>query len=492
MSSVPASLPTLGVGVTYFTGLDPVLETDVDLVNVLEVEPQTLWYDTRQQDRYVVDRAALERLASLPFPKLLHGVGFPVGGTAPPDRKQIPPLREMISSLGVPWISEHLSFNRARGPAGVFNTGFLLPPRQTVEGVQAAIRSIRAMADDVPIPLAVETGVSYLRRRSDELPDGEFVAAVVEGADCGIVLDLHNLWTNQRNGRQPVEDFLNEIPLERVWEVHLAGGVEQRGFWLDSHSGLVAPDLLHLATDVISRLPTLRAIIFELFPAYFQLIGPEAIRRQLAELHELWSTRRVGGTELKNHALRRRGNEFAPRDAPPSAAEWENTLGALVVGRHAEGLFAEEIGSDPGVALLGELVDEFRAGMVTTVLPLTVRLLLLCLGEDAVKETLRRYWRRATPELFASSEAAGFGAWLKGVDLAVPYLQEVLNYEEALVATLMDGGARVARFTHEPLPLVQALADGRLPDALRTGQFEIEVTGSRMGRGGAQGVLSAH
>ena len=78
-------------------------------------------------------------------------------------------------------------------------------------------------------PFAVEIGVNYLRRRSDELSDGEFVTKVVEGANCGIILDLHNLWTNEMNGRQSIEDFLRQIPLERVWEIHLAGGYEEDG-----------------------------------------------------------------------------------------------------------------------------------------------------------------------------------------------------------------------------------------------------------------------
>ena len=147
-----------------------------------------------------------------------------MGGTLPPDPAQLPPFLRTIEALQPPWVSEHLSFNRARGPGGVYNTGFLLPPRQTTEGIRSAVRSIRAMADAIGLPFAVETGVNYLHQREDELDDGRFVAEVVEGADCGLLLDLHNLWANQRNGRQAIEEYLAQLPLERVWEVHLAGG----------------------------------------------------------------------------------------------------------------------------------------------------------------------------------------------------------------------------------------------------------------------------
>jgi len=242
--------PSLGVGLTYCSGIDQVLEQCAELIGVVEVEPQTLWRDPGAGDAFRVDHATVDRLASLPCAKLLHGIGFPVGGTRAPSSRQIPPLLEMIDALEVPWMSEHLSFNQATGPDGAFNTGFMLPPRQTDDGVAAAIRSIRTMADALPIPLAVETGVSYLRPREDEMDDGAFVAEVVEGADCGIVLDLHNIWINEHNGRQPVDRFLNQIPRDRVWEVHLAGGSERSGFWVDSHSGPAPAELIALAREI--------------------------------------------------------------------------------------------------------------------------------------------------------------------------------------------------------------------------------------------------
>lgn len=116
----------------------------------------------------------------------------------------------------------------------------------------------------MPMPFAVETGVNYLHPRAEELPDGAFVAGVAMAADCGILLDLHNVWTNERNGRQAVDDFVAQIPLERVWEVHLAGGSELEGYWLGSHSGGIPDELHALAARVIPQLPNLRALIFEI------------------------------------------------------------------------------------------------------------------------------------------------------------------------------------------------------------------------------------
>ncbi len=112
-----------------------------------------------------------------------------------------------------------------------------------------------------PEPIAFENPVSYLPPHPAEIPDGEFAAEVAEAADCGILLDLHNLLCNERNGRQSVAEYCRSIPLERVWEIHLAGGQLERGFWLDAHSGIVEPALLEIVAELVPRLPALRADI---------------------------------------------------------------------------------------------------------------------------------------------------------------------------------------------------------------------------------------
>jgi uncharacterized protein (UPF0276 family) len=81
---------------------------------------------------------------------------------------------------------------------------FYLPV--TLDSVLAAVDSIRSIAYRLPVPFAVENGVNYLKPREDELSDGEFVSKVIEYANCGLVLDLHNAWNNEANGHQHMYD----------------------------------------------------------------------------------------------------------------------------------------------------------------------------------------------------------------------------------------------------------------------------------------------
>jgi uncharacterized protein len=465
-----ASLPELGVGITYSAAIEPVLAQHPDLFDVVEFEPQTTWIEDRESpERFRILDHVLEHLAQLPGRKLVHSIDIPVGGTVRPEPAQLVLLERTIARLDSPWVSEHLSFNSTAD----FRTGFFLPPRQTPEGVDIAIRSIRDLQAALPVPVAVETGVNYLRPRPDEMSDGAFVAAVVNSADCGLLLDLHNIFANAVNGRQPVDEFLSHLPLDRVWEVHLAGGFEMDGFWLDAHSGPIPEPLFDIARRVISTLPNLKAIIFEMFASFVPIFGFDAIRIQVEKLHELWELR--GKTRAEAAPVLTWQPGMLNGDASPVV--WERALGGLVIGRSPQEELAQQLANDPGVAVINRMVCEFRASMIVNVLRLTARFLMLALGVDIFRTILEDFWAKTPPQQYASSEAEAFSEYLIALDLKVPQLAKLLEFERAVLATLTDGQSRIVTFDLDPLPLLRALAEGHLPEIpAQSGLFEIELT----------------
>jgi uncharacterized protein (UPF0276 family) len=481
-----ADLPAIGVGTTYSSAIEPLLWRDPGIVDVLEIEPQTTWIRTPgAQQPYRVNEEVLRHLLDLPGHKLVHSVGAPVGGTVRPEPGQVALLREVARRLSSPWLSEHLSFNQARG----FATGFFLPPRQTLAGVETAVAAIRDLGAALPVPVAVETGVNYLRPRPDELPDGEFVARVVEGADCGILLDLHNVFANDRNGRQSLEAFLDQIPLERVWEVHLAGGFEDNGYYLDAHSGAIPDEVYRVAEALVPELPALGAIIFEIFPSFVPVVGLDLVREQLALTRELWNRRArrpatdapVAPATPRVPVVWTASSQPVPGEGPMNAAaspeEWEEALGRVVTGQTVDSELGRALATDPAVPVIEGLIHEFRASMIVGLLPLTTRLFLLALGPGPLRTVLRDYWAATPPQMYASLEAEAFGRHLARLALPLPHLAKILEFERSGLATLVDEQPRVVAFDFEPLPLLRALAEGRLPDAPgEPGAYEIELT----------------
>src|SRR5262245_51297546 len=410
-----------------------------------------------------LDEEALAALAGLPCRRVLHGVGYPVGGTRAPDRAALALLRRTIDALAPAWVSEHLSFNHT----GDGVAGFMLPPRQNRAGAIAAADSIRAMADALGMPIAVETGVNYWPPRDDEWPDGAWVAEVAERADCGLLLDLHNAWTNQRNGRQTVRDFVDQLPYGRIWEVHLAGGEERHGLWIDGHCAGLPDELEAIARDIVPTLPNLRALVFETFPAYLAGFGPRFLPEQVARLRAL--------AAIPRREVRPAGGPTAPADVGPTPEEWERALGRLVVGFSPSGPLEEELAAHPALGLIGELVAEARASSIVAALPLSSFLIMKYLGPARLQALVADFGAQTLPERFASAEAIRFAGWLRLPD--VPYLAEVLAYERAVVEVLCGGPGRVVPFGHDPLPLLRALARREIPREVRAGRFEVEVTG---------------
>jgi uncharacterized protein len=465
------NLPELGVGLNWSPELDRISKDNEDLIDVVEVEPQSLWRRDIDTDGLMLDQVSLQNLRQLRKPILAHSVALAVGGTQPAPCMELSNLSATAKELSSPWVSEHLSFNRIADEAGEWQSGFLLPPRQTIAGVAAAIASVQALSAGVTMPLAVETGVNYLRARSDELPDGEFVARVAEGADCGILLDLHNVWTNARNGRQPLAEYIDQIPLERVWELHLAGGHSHRGFWLDSHSGMVSPELMELATRIVPRLPNLKAIVFELFPAYLPKILPSAFRTQLEALHRLWDRRNTASSIFGPKRFSQ-----SPSDSPPVPAEWEQTLGKLAVHKPCTSPLAQELRRDPGLSVIREMVEKFRGSMVVRTLRLTSRLIMLERGPAYLEQLLAEFWKSHAPQPFALDEAKAFAGFLREQKPYVPFLPEVLAYDCAVIAVALDGEERRVPFGADPLPLLRALGAGRRPTEITKGKYEIRLT----------------
>jgi uncharacterized protein (UPF0276 family) len=470
-SGASASRGALGVGITYSSAIVPLLERRPELFHVVEIEPQTTWIRTVDPAApYVVREEVVQHLLALPGRKLIHSIGAPVGGTVRPDAAQMTLLREAVARFDSPWISDHLSFNQTPE----FATGFFLPPRQTMAGVDAVTQSIRELQRAVGAPLAVETGVNYLKPRADELRDGEFVRYIAESADCGLLLDLHNVFSNALNGRQPLDEFLDDLPLDRVWEVHLAGGMEVDGFWLDAHSGAIPDALYAIVERVIPRLPHLGAIIFEIFPSFVPVVGLDLVEEQIHRLHALWARRTVADAAPAPTPAPLVVRPVDNDDLLPEA--WERALGALVTGQPAEHV-PDDLRQDPAIRVVNGLIFEFRASMIVGTLRLTSRLLMLALGAEAFRTILLDYTSRIPPQSYGSLEAEAFSRYLHALGLKVPHLAIILEFERATLETLIDDQRRVVKFDVEPLPLLRALAEGRLPTEVpQAGDFEIELT----------------
>ncbi len=467
----------LGIGIIYSPALDDFLERRPEAVDVIEVEPQTYWLADHPIDGPFRPIVEVERLIERhPHRRLIHSVGCPLGGTRKPSEAQGGLLRDLAERWHAPWVSEHLSI------AGTEHeqAGFLLPPRQTPAGVAVAARNAVLFTELVGRPVLLEVGVNYLRPTPAELDDAAFMADVSRTADCGILLDLHNAYCNERNGRGSLEAFVSHLPADRVREIHLAGGMEHDGYWLDAHSGAMPMDLLRSARSLVTGLPNVEAIIFEIYPTYLDSLGETQLLRMLDDVRSVWHNIGhargdgvPGRTPEPEHVGLATGMTVGGScDAESDLLAWERNLTLNVSGRDSGHEAERMLFDDPALALYQTLVASFRGSMLARSLPLTVRYLF---HVEQNASFLDDFYATSTPQLYAILEARAFVEHLI-LRRRDPLLSALGMYELGVAETQIDGKSRLVTFPGNPTELFSALKERRIPPSrLQPPAWEIEL-----------------
>ena len=406
------------VGLICLPGLEAAVTAGRDELQWVEIEPQVSWRPDRGVDS-VLRSGPVTVARELGLPILVHSVSAPVGGTVAPPRAQVDLLAALVAELECPWISEHLSILRIPDGGDPAFTGVLLAPPQTDAAVDVAAANIGYLRCGVGVPVAFETGVNYLRPRAGELSDGSYFRAVAEAADCGILLDLHNLWCNEQNGRQPAREVIGELALERVWEIHVAAGYRRDGYYLDAHSGPTDQPVLDLLAAVVPTLPNLRVVVFEVSP---DRVGPGMLTHDDIVEHLGALASIVGEPGFSPDRAARSGLDDVQR--------WEQSLGGLTLGHPVTGELAESLSADPGHRVWRDIALASRRGQLAGLLPLTVRLLLDSVGEAAVLERLGEIWACTPPAETSAAEIHALAPLLRAAwSSTVPLLDDVLDVE---------------------------------------------------------------
>jgi uncharacterized protein (UPF0276 family) len=185
-----------------------------------------------------------------------HGVSLGLGGADRPDAARLTALAERAEALASPIVTEHIAFVRAGGPltaSAHLEAGHLLPVPRTRDSLDVLCENIRIAQDALPVPLAVENIAALISWPGEEMTEGQFLYELVERTGVRLLIDVANLHTNHVNrGEDPVK-ALDELPVEAIAYVHVAGGFERDGVWHDSHAHPVPQPVLDILSELASR-----------------------------------------------------------------------------------------------------------------------------------------------------------------------------------------------------------------------------------------------
>src|SRR5450755_2259185 len=178
-----------------------------------------------------------------------HGVSMYFGSVTAPDPEHLKRLKNLVRRTNTPWLSDHLCWGSVDGTY----THDLLPLPYTWEAVEVTAQRIREARDFLEVPICVENVSSYAEFHVSEMTEWEFLNEVVERADCGILLDVNNIYVSSRNHSFDPYDYLNSVPPERVAQIHIAGHSKFQKYILDTHDHPVIDPVWKLYEHAIRR-----------------------------------------------------------------------------------------------------------------------------------------------------------------------------------------------------------------------------------------------
>ena len=284
--------PRPALATTYEgTGLD-LLERIVPLVDYLEIPPDSI--SRTENGRSSLRPEILTQLESatsqagqIGHPGLIvHGIGLSIGSFDQWNEPYIRLLDEFFSRFTPQWHSEHLGFTTVCGE----NLGTMLALPRTEAMLDLVCERIRRIQERYRVPFLMEHIIHLIPDAPAEYSAAAFINEITSRTGCGLILDAYNLECDRHNFGFDIAAFLDELNLDPVKEIHLAGGFRLEGFQLDIHSQPTAESTLDLALGILRRCPNLSIVTYELLKEAIPNLGHDGICAELNRIRKAIAT----------------------------------------------------------------------------------------------------------------------------------------------------------------------------------------------------------
>lgn len=254
----------LGVGLGYRVNYHADIIRERKNIDFLEATSDQFLFGPQEK----ID--ALQEAAG-PLPIVPHSLAMSVGSAKPVDADYLKLNADFVNAVNPPWFSDHLCMTHVPE----VDLGSLTPLWFTEEVAERTVANIKAIKAGISNRLfLVENITYYLPLPSSTMSESAFITKVVEDADCGILLDINNVYVNSRNLRFDPHRFLRELPLERVIQVHIAGFEPEAELLIDTHDTPVDREVWDLLEFLVKHSPV-RGISLERdgkYPPFSQIL----------------------------------------------------------------------------------------------------------------------------------------------------------------------------------------------------------------------------
>ncbi len=253
---------------------------------ILKGRPNVPWFELLT-DNHLTDGGVFsfqaESISEL-YPVALHGVGMSLGESGPIDWDYVKAVKDLADKTGAVHISDHLSFS---GYEKV-HSHELLPLPKTEEALHHVAERLKQIQDFLGRRMLIENVSTYLEFDNEDFSDTEFITELCKLADCDLLLDVNNVYVNAVNHDHHAERVLNDMPWDRVREIHVAGHEDKGDLLLDTHGGTVCDEVLDLLKIAIKRVPHVPILLeWDTQLPEWEVVWDEAQRIEKARLDML-------------------------------------------------------------------------------------------------------------------------------------------------------------------------------------------------------------
>ena len=237
------------------------------------------YMDTGGRPLHVLESVRRDR------PVALHGVALSIGGTDPLDSRYLESLEALVDRIEPALVTDHLCWT------GVDDRSLydLLPIPYTEEALDHVAARVKRVQDFLGRRILLENASTYVEYRCSQMPEWQFLAALADRADCGILLDLNNVHVSCTNhGWDPVA-YIEGIPCGRVGQFHLAGFTDMNGWLFDTHGAPACEEVWRLYELAVARFGEVSTLFEwdESVPAFETVLAETEKAREIAKnVHE--------------------------------------------------------------------------------------------------------------------------------------------------------------------------------------------------------------
>ncbi len=266
----PESRPWLGFGLGLRTQY---------FEDLLATPPAVDWFEITSENFMVAGgkpRHYLDRIRER-WPLVMHGVSLSIGSTDPLDIDYLRGLRQLAHEIEPAWVSDHLCWTGVDG----INSHDLLPMPYSEIAIAHVVSRVQQVQEFLGREILLENLSSYVEFRQSEMPEWDFVAEVARRSGSRILLDVNNIQVSARNQGFDPQAYLDGIPGDRVWQVHLAGHSDYGDYCIDTHDHDVPAEVWALYESAIRRFGAVSTMIErdDEFPPLSELLGELELAR---------------------------------------------------------------------------------------------------------------------------------------------------------------------------------------------------------------------